>query len=51
MPITQALQFVDKEIVIIKAVQSILCLKIYQNKKIIFKKLFLTSTHQNDLKT
>jgi hypothetical protein len=39
------------EIVVTVAVQSAFHLEMHQNKKIIFKKLFLTSAHQNDPKT
>jgi len=40
------------EIVVTVAVQNTFCLKIYQNNiYFIFKKLFLISAHQNDLKT
>jgi hypothetical protein len=39
-------------IVVAVAVQSAFRLEMHKNKKkIIFKKLFLTSAHQNDLKT
>jgi hypothetical protein len=38
-------------IVVTVVVQSAFCLEIHQNKVFIFLKLFLTSAHQNDMKT
>jgi hypothetical protein len=39
------------EIVVAVTVQSIFRLEMHQNKIFYFKKLFLTSAHQNDSKT